>query len=275
MPAVFVGHGSPMNAIEENAFHFEWVRLAERLPKPKAILCISAHWHSQNGTKVTGAGKPVTIHDFFGFPQRLFRVEYPAQGDLLLARHIADLLGGQKIAQVDATRGLDHGAWSVLRAMYPRAEFPVLQLSLDIDKPAEHHYELAQMLDPLRDEGVLILGSGNIVHNLALWDWRDPKPLDWAVRFDAAVKRRVIRGEHIELVEWERLGEDSKLAIPTPDHYLPLLYVLAVQRETDLVSFFNEEVIGGISMTSVELTPPPVRVRVPQRPARPPSGLVG
>ena len=250
MPVVFVGHGSPMNAIEDNAWHWQWRLLGERLPRPRAVLCISAHWQAQ-GARLTGASHPQTIHDFFGFPQALFDLQYPAPGDLKLARRVEDLLGGHKHAHVDATRGLDHGAWSVLRGMYPAADVPVVQLSMDTSRPGEHHYELGRKLAPLRHEGVLVLGSGNIVHNLALLDWRDPRPLDWALAFDGAVKRRIAAGEHIELVDWPRLGADASKAIPTPEHYLPLLYVLALQGRGDRVRFFNEDVVGSLAMTSL------------------------
>ena len=266
MPAVFIGHGSPMNAIEENAFRKQWQDLGQALPKPRTILCISAHWHTR-GVRLTGSGSPATIHDFFGFPQKLFKVDYKAKGNLLLARHIVDLLGGQKHAQVDATRGLDHGAWSVLRGMYPRADVPVVQMGIDVTQPGEYHYELGAKLAPLRDEGVLVMGSGNIVHNLALWDWHNPKPLEWAMRFDAAVKRRIVKREHIELVDWMRMGEDARLSVPTPEHYLPLLYILALQRDGDIARFVNEEVVGGLSMTSVVIEPGRVRARAPARAA--------
>ena len=249
MPVVFIGHGSPMNAIEDNPFHREWRALGERLPRPRAVLCVSAHWETR-GARITGSGAPTTMHDFYGFPTALFDVRYPARGEPKLARRIAELLGPKR-AQVDATRGLDHGAWSVLRVMYPHADIPVVQLGIDTSQPGEHHYELAQALAPLRDEGVLVLGSGNIVHNLARFGQRNPHPLDWAGRFDAAVKRRVRAREHIELVDWQRLGVDARLSVPTAEHYLPLLYVLALQRDDDRVSFFNDTVASAISMTSV------------------------
>ncbi len=254
MPVVFAGHGSPMNAIEDNAFHRAWRSLGERLPRPRSILCGSSHWETR-GARLTGAGHPSTIHDFYGFPKALFDVQYPAPGDPKLARHVEELLGGLKHAQVDPTRGFDHGMWSVLRVMYPDADVPVVQLGIDTSQPGEHHYELAKKLAPLRDEGVLVLGSGNIVHNLAQFDSRNPHPLDWAHRFDDAVKRRIGHREHIELVDWPRMGADARLSIPTPEHYLPLLYVLALQRDDDRVGFFNEAVISGIAMTSFVVEP--------------------
>jgi len=250
MPVVFAGHGSPMNAIEDNVFHWQWRALGERLPRPRAVLCVSAHWETR-GARITGAGHPSTIHDFYGFPKALFDVQYPAPGEPKLARRVEELLGGHKHAQVDATRGLDHGAWCVLRAMYPNADVPVVQLGIDTSLPGEHHYALAKLLGPLRDDGVLVLGSGNIVHNLALWDSRNPHPVDWAQRFDGSVKRRIAAREHIDLTDWPRMGEDARLAIPTPEHYIPLLYALALQRDGDRVRFFNESVASSISMTSV------------------------
>jgi 4,5-DOPA dioxygenase extradiol len=255
MPTVFVGHGSPMNAIEDNGFNRQWRALGERLPKPRAVLCVSAHWETR-GARVTASGSPPTIHDFYGFPQALFEVRYKAPGDPRLARHVAELLGPKR-AQIDATRGLDHGAWSVLRAMYPDADIPVVQLGIDTSQSGDHHYQLAMALAPLRDEGVLVLGSGNIVHNLSEFDPRNPHPLDWAQRFDAAVRRRVRAREHIELIDWHRLGADAQLSVPTPEHYLPLLYVLALQRDDDRASFFNEVVTSAIAMTSIVIEPGP------------------
>ena len=253
MPTVFVGHGSPMNAIEDNAFHRAWRALGERLPRPRAVLCISAHWESR-GSRVTAASAPPTIHDFYGFPKALFDVRYPAPGDPKLAHRVVDLLG-PKNAHIDATRGIDHGVWGVLRAIYPNADVPVVQLGIDITQSGDHHYQLAQALAPLRDEGVLVLGSGNIVHNLTQYDPRNPHALDWAQRFDGAVKRRIRAREHIELIDWSRLGADARLAVPTPEHYLPLLYVLALQRDGEHVHFFNEAVSSAIAMTSVVIEP--------------------
>ena len=252
MPVVFVGHGSPMNAIEDNVFSRTWRALGESLPRPEAVLCISAHWETR-GARITGASHPSTIHDFHGFPEALFEVRYPAPGHPGFAHRVQELLGDQ--AHVDATRGLDHGAWSVLRVMYPDADVPVVQLGIDTARAGEHHYQLAKALAPLRDEGVLVLGSGNIVHNLAKWNPRDPHPLEWARRFDEAVKHRIRMRDHAALADWPRLGADAASAIPTPEHYLPLLYVLALQRDDDCVDFFNEIVGSAIGMTSLAIAP--------------------
>jgi len=250
MPAIFLGHGSPMNAIEDNAFRRAWAGLASHLPRPRAVLCISAHWETR-GVALTAAARPETIHDFHGFPPELFAVRYPAPGDSGLAQTVANLLapGG---ARLDARRGLDHGSWSVLWTMYPRADVPVVQLSLDTNEPASFHYELAQRLAPLREQGVLILGSGNIVHNLRLLDYRRADGFDWAVRFDREVKARIEARDHDALIRYDELGDDARQAVPTPEHYLPLLYVLALQDERERASFFNDRVVmGSISMTSV------------------------
>lgn len=249
MPALFVGHGNPMNAIEHNRFHRRWERLGRELPRPRAVLCISAHWESR-GLFLTGAGRPETIHDFYGFPQALFEVRYPAPGDPGLARRCAALLAGHG-ATPDPARGLDHGAWSVLVAMYPDADVPVVQLSLDTSRPGDFHYALARELAPLREAGVLVLASGNIVHNLRLFNYHDPTPPGWAVAFDAAVRERIRARRHADLVDYGRLGPDAALAIPTPEHYLPLLYALALQRDDEPATFFNDEVVGSLSMTSV------------------------
>jgi len=249
MPVVFLGHGSPMNAIEDNAFHRGWADLGARLPRPRAVLCISAHWETQ-GVGVTAMEQPRTIHDFFGFPQALFDVRYSAPGNPALARRVSELLAPHRPA-LDMSWGLDHGSWGVLIAMYPRADVPVVQLSLDMTKDGAYHYELGRALKPLRDEGVLILGSGNIVHNLRLFDWRKPQQLDWAVRFDAVAKQRIAAGDHGDLIDFERLGEDAALSINSREHYLPLLYVLGAAEEGEPVSLFNETVMSSISMTSV------------------------
>ena len=249
MPALFIGHGSPMNAIEENEFHLGWRAIAARCPKPKTVLCVSAHWETQGAT-VTAAEHPETIHDFYGFPKALFDVQYPAPGDAALAARVAGILP----AGIDPARGIDHGTWSVLRAMYPDADVPVVQVSLDTQRPGPWHYALARELRGLRQEGVLLLGSGNIVHNLRQLDWNRPSGFEWAERFNEDVKRRIIAGEHQELAAWHMLGAESRAAIPTPEHYLPLLYTLAWQTPGDALEFFNDRtVMGAISMTSLLL----------------------
>jgi 4,5-DOPA dioxygenase extradiol len=248
MPVLFVGHGNPMNAIERNAFHLGWAEVARRLPRPKAILCVSAHWETQ-GAAVTSAGQPATIHDFFGFPQALFDVRYPAPGDPALAARVAALITSERV-RLDPGRGLDHGAWSVLIAMYPEADVPVVQLGMDTRLPGSHHLTLARQLAPLRDEGILVLGSGNIVHNLRLFDFRDPAPLDWALAADASIRAMIAGHRHDALAAWPEIPE-SRLAVPTPEHYLPLLYAGALQQPGEAAEFFNDSVPGSISMTSV------------------------
>ncbi len=249
MPVLFLGHGSPMNAIEDNAFRRSWQALALRLPRPKAILCISAHWETR-GVYVTATDTPETIHDFYGFPKALFDVRYRAPGSPELAHRVAELLSPTTRVHLDPGRGLDHGVWSVLGPMYPDANIPVVQLSLSILHPGAWHYDLAKALAPLRDEGVLVVASGNIVHNLRLFRPGQPTP-DWAVRFDEDIADRIAERHHEGMLGYETLGADALMSIPTPEHYLPLLYVLALQRDDDDVSFFNEVVMGSISMRSV------------------------
>jgi len=246
MPALFLGHGSPMNAIEDNEFHRAWRALGQRLPRPRAVLCVSAHWETR-GVYAGAAASPETIHDFYGFPQALFDVQYGAPGDPALARRAAQLAG----AQQDPDRGLDHGAWGVLIAMYPDASVPVVQLSLDTTQPGAFHYALAKKLAPLRDEGILVVGSGNIVHNLGVWRPGDGRPYDWALRFDAEVRRRIDAGEHAGLADYASLGPDARMSVPTPEHYLPLLYVLALQAKGETPAYLNDKVMTSISMTSV------------------------
>jgi len=246
MPALFLGHGSPMNAIEDNEFHRGWRALGQRLPRPRAVLCVSAHWETR-GVHAGATASPETIHDFYGFPQALFDVQYRAPGDPALARRAAQLAG----AQQDPDRGLDHGAWGVLIAMYPDASVPVVQLSLDTTQPGTFHYALAKKLAPLRDEGILVVGSGNIVHNLGVWRPGDGRPYDWALRFDAEVRKRIDAGEHQSLADYPSLGADARMSIPTPEHYLPLLYVLALQDKSEIPACFNDKVMTSISMTSV------------------------
>jgi len=249
MPVLFVGHGSPMNAIERNEFYRSWVELGRKLPKPKAVLCISAHWETR-GVYVTATETPETIHDFYGFPKALFDVQYPAPGNPRLAQRVAELVSSLQV-RLDPGRGLDHGAWSVLVAMYPAADIPVVQLSLDTGQPGKFHYALARELAPLRDEDVLILGSGNMVHNLPMFSFHDPQPLPWAVECDTELRRRIQAREHESLMDYDTLGPHARLAVPTPEHYFPLLYCLALQEQTEPASFFNSRVISAISMTSV------------------------
>jgi 4,5-DOPA dioxygenase extradiol len=250
MPALFVGHGSPVNAISENEFTSRWKELATSIGKPRAVLCVSAHWETR-GPAVTAAEWPPTIYDFRGFPDQLYRIVYRAPGDPALAREVAELLAPRSVA-LDPRRGLDHGAWSVLVHMFPEADVPVVQLGMDTRAPAREHYELAKSLAPLRDEGVLVLGSGNLVHDLSRADFGRDDGYDWAVRFDREARRRIEAGDHAALVEYESLGPDAQSSIPTPEHYLPMLYVLALQRPDDRVAILNDRVVlGSISMTCV------------------------
>ena len=258
MPVVFIGHGSPMNAIEDNVFSNAWRQVAENLPKPKAILCISAHWESR-GTSITAMEKPRTIHDFGGFPQALFDVQYPAPGSPWLAREVKAAVKTVKVA-LDQEWGLDHGCWSVLIKMYPAADIPVVQLSLDYTKTASEHYALAKELAPLRQKGVLILGSGNMVHNLSRIvfkanvpsDFNTPFGLDWAIEANQLFKRLINENRHQELVDYQSLGNAVRLAVPTPEHYLPMLYVLALKQGNETVTYFNDQPVGGaLTMTSL------------------------
>jgi len=248
MPVLFIGHGNPMNAIDRNEYHLGWAAVARRLPRPRAILCVSAHWETR-GAWVTAAAQPATIHDFYGFPQALFDVRYPAPGDPALAARVATLVTSERV-RLEPGRGLDHGTWSVLVAMYPAADVPVVQLGMDTRLPGAHHVALARQLLPLRDEGILVLGSGNIVHNLGLFDFRDPAPLDWALAADASIRGMIAGRRHDELAGYPGRPE-ARLPVPTPEHYLPLLYPVALQQPDDEAEFFNVAVPGSISMTSV------------------------
>jgi len=249
MPVLFVGHGNPMNAIERNEFYRSWEVLGRRLPKPRTVLCISAHWESRFAY-VTATDRPPTIHDFYGFPKALFEVNYPAPGDPRLAQRVADLVTTEQV-RLDPGRGLDHGAWSVLIAMYPAADIPVVQLSMDTSLSGSHHYALARQLAPLRDESVLIVGSGNIVHNLPLFSFQDAKPQAWALQCDEELRQHIAARRHDALIDYPALGAQARLAVPTPEHYLPLLYALALQEPGETAAMFNTRVLSSISMTSV------------------------
>ena len=254
MPALFVGHGSPMNAIEENVYAAAWRMAAASFPRPRTILCISAHWESE-GTFVTAMEQPRTIHDFYGFPGELYQVQYPAPGSRPLAERVRSLVGSTSVRLDDGySWGLDHGAWSVLRRMYPAADIPTVQLSLDRSQHPRFHYDLGSELQALRKEGVLIVGSGNIVHNLRLLQWGAIEPFPWAAEFDRLAAELILSGEHDRLVAYPALGEAARLSIPTNEHYLPLLYVLALQQPGEAVSFFAEGLpLGSISMRSVRI----------------------
>ena len=254
MPAVFFGHGNPMNALEKNEYTVGWARIGRLLPRPKAIVCVSAHWYFP-ATAVTTVTQPRTIHDFGGFPRELYEVRYPAPGHPELANRVKDLLAPISVG-LDTAWGLDHGTWSVLCHVFPEADVPVIQLSIDETQPAEFHYEAAKRLSSLRDEGVLIMGSGNLVHNLHAYAWgrQQVEPLDWAMRFEARARELLLAGDHDPLIAYETLGRDAILSIPTPDHYLPLLYVIAQMREGEQISFPVEGFDGGsVSMLSVQL----------------------
>ncbi len=248
MPAIFVGHGSPMNGIENNAFAENWRDMATKIPRPKAILCISAHWETR-GTRVTSMPLPRTIHDFGGFPEELYRLQYPAPGSAELARMVQGMLKGIPVI-LDSQWGLDHGTWIVLRRMYPGADIPVVQLSLDYEKSPQEHYSLAKKLSPLRDKGILLIGSGNIVHNLGIMTL-DKDEYPWARTFDTTVATLIKEGSHAKLIDYPTIPH-ADLAMPTNEHYLPLLYMLAVQQKWDKISFSAEQIVmGSVGMRSV------------------------
>lgn len=256
LPILFIGHGSPMNAIEDNEFTRRWTQMGKEIPIPKAVVVISAHWLTK-GTFVTAMPSPKTIHDFGGFPQALFDVQYPAPGNPELATEIQKLITNPAV-ELDHDWGLDHGTWSVVKHMYPDADIPVLQLSIDYYKPAAYHYELAKQLLALRKKGVLIIGSGNMVHNLRMVAWdklKEPEyGFDWALEMNTIFKDKITNGFHKELMDYENLNKAAKLAIPSPDHYYPLLYILALQTDNDKVEFFNDKAVGGsLTMTSVKI----------------------
>lgn len=251
MPLLFVGHGSPMNAIEDNEFSRSWIAMGKTLPLPKAILCISAHWESR-GTQMTAMEKPRTIYDFYSFPPELYQKSYPAPGSPGLVSRVSELVGTDEISP-DLAWGLDHGTWSVLVLMFPNADIPVVQLSLDVDKNAQAHYDLGRQLKPLRDEGILILGSGNIVHNLRMVVFEDIA-YDWALAFDDMVKQWILDENHESIIQYHKQGREAALSINSAEHYKPLLYVLGAQDPSEPVSFYAEKVWGGsVSMRSVRI----------------------
>jgi len=254
MPVLFVGHGSPMNGIEENEFSTYWKTLEKELPIPKAVICVSAHWLT-SGTYITAMERPQTIHDFGGFPDELFQVSYPAPGNPALALKTVELIPEVRIG-LDHEWGLDHGTWSILNHMYPDANIPVLQLSIDYAKPAAYHYELGKALARLRKKGVLLLGSGNMVHNLRAVAWdrlNESYGFDWALEMNATFKEKISSRAHPDLIDYQKLGQAANLAIPTPDHYYPLLYILGMSTPADEISFFNDKpMAGSLTMTSVK-----------------------
>lgn len=261
MPVLFIGHGSPMNGIEQTEFSQYWTQLAKEIPTPRAVLVVSAHWLTR-GTKITAMDHPRTIHDFGGFPQALFDVQYPAPGDAALAKETKSLIESTTV-ELDHDWGLDHGTWTIVRHMYPEANIPVLQLSIDYTKSPQYHYELAKELAALRKKGVLIFGSGNMVHNLRMVhmpsrnvdDFNKEYGYDWAKEMNESFKRNILDGNHQPLINYEKLGAAARLAIPTPDHYYPLLYTLGLQEKRDVASIFNDKLLAGsLSMTSVKLT---------------------
>jgi 4,5-DOPA dioxygenase extradiol len=254
MPAIFFGHGNPMNAIQTNRWTADWGHIGRTLPRPRAIVCVSAHWYLP-GTLVTAMPQPRTIHDFGGFPRPLYEVRYPAPGAPELVERISTLLAPVEV-QGDLQWGLDHGTWSVLVHVFPDAGVPIVQLSIDETQPAQFHYDLGRRLAPLRDEGILVIGSGNLVHNLHTYAWgrHDPEPFDWAVRFETLAREQIRTRQHQPLIDYEALGADAQRSAPTPDHYLPLLYILGMQQEDDAVAFPVEGVDGGsVSMLTVQI----------------------
>jgi 4,5-DOPA dioxygenase extradiol len=255
LPAIFFGHGNPQNALARNSHTEGWAAIGSSIPRPKAVLCVSAHWYLP-AVAVTAMSEPRTIHDFGGFPRELYEVQYPAPGSPELARRVKNLLAPVSVELDERSWGLDHGTWSVLCHVFPQADIPVVQLSIDETQPPEFHYELGKRLTPLRDEGVLVIGSGNLVHNLHAYAWgqHEVKPFDWAVRFEQQAREFLLYSHDAPLINYESLGHDALLSAPTPDHYLPLLYVIALRRENDEVSFpvegFDD---GSVSMLAVQI----------------------
>jgi 4,5-DOPA dioxygenase extradiol len=254
MPAIFFGHGNPMNALAKNSYTEGWAAIGQSMPRPKAVLAVSAHWYIPY-CAVTSNLKPRTIHDFGGFPEKLYRVQYPAPGSPELAHRVKDMLAPSPV-MLDDGWGLDHGTWAVLKHVFPAADIPIVQLSIDENQPPSFHYRLGKRLAALREEGVLIIGSGNIVHNLSAyaWDTSGVQPFDWALRFEKRARELMLQGEDTRLINYDNFGRDAHLAAPTPDHYLPLLYILGLRREKEKISFPVEGVDGGsISMLAVRI----------------------
>jgi len=254
MPTVFFGHGNPMNALSKNVFTEGWASIGRSLPRPTAVLAVSAHWYIP-ACAVTVSPAPRTIHDFGGFPRELYQVKYPAPGSPELARRVRDLLAPVSV-ELDESWGLDHGTWAVLTHVFPMADIPVVQLSIDQRQPPSFHYEMGKRLVPLREEGVLVIGSGNIVHNLHAYAWgkREVQPFDWAVRFEKHAQELLLKGDDAQLIAYESFGSDAMLSVPTPDHYLPLLYLLGLREKKEQISFPVQGVDGGsISMLAVQM----------------------
>ncbi len=254
MPAFFIGHGNPMITLSKNTYTEAWEEIGKLVPRPKAVLAVSAHWYISSSA-VTMSTAPSTIHDFGGFTRELHEVQYPAPGSPELARHIKDLLS-PKAVELDNDWGLDHGTWAVLRHLFPKADIPVVQLSIDRTKPAEYHYELAKRLASLREEGVLVVGSGNIVHSLHAYSWGNSaaQPYDWAVRFEKQIREFILKSDDASVIAFEKLGNDAMLSVPSPDHFLPLLYILGLRKENEEVKFPVEGFDGGsMSMLAVQI----------------------
>jgi 4,5-DOPA dioxygenase extradiol len=254
MPAIFFGHGNPMNALLKNDYTDGWASIGTSIPRPKAVLSVSAHWYIP-ARAITNNPAPETIHDFGGFPRELYRVKYPASGSPELARRVQSLLAPFSVG-LDDSWGLDHGTWAVLRHVFPDTDVPIVQLGIDQRQPPEFHYEIGKYLAPLREEGVLVIGSGNIVHNLHAYAWGSQKtrPFDWAVRFERHARELLLKGDDTQLIAYEKLGRDAMMSIPTPDHYLPLLYVLGLRKKSEQVTFPVHGVDGGsVSMLAIQL----------------------
>lgn len=247
MPVLFIGHGSPMNALKDNQYTDNWITIARQIPRPEAILFISAHWYT-HGSRITDEAHPRMVYDMYGFPEELYRIEYKAAGAPALAHEVKSLI--QRDAAIDNSWGLDHGAWSVLHRMFPEADIPVFQLSVDMNADARTHFQIGKELGSLRDKGVLILGSGNVVHNLGRISWDMAGGQPWAEEFDNYIKAQIEAGDYKNVIDYQSAGESSRLAFPTPEHYFPLLYVLGASEAEDRLTIFNDScIMGSMSMT--------------------------